>query len=62
MRVMVIPVVIGALGMVLKSLEKGLEELETRGRIKIIQTTAFLRMTKNSEVSPGDLRRLAADK
>ena len=43
---MVIPVVIGTLGMVLKDLEKELEELEIRGRIKTIQTTALLRSAR----------------
>ena len=43
MRVTVIPVVVGALGTVLKSLERGLEVLEIRGRIETIQTTALLR-------------------
>ena len=38
-----IPIVIGALGTVTKSLEKRLEKLETRERIVTIQTRAFLR-------------------
>ena len=38
----VIPIVVGALGTVLKGLEKRLEELETRVRIENIQTIAFL--------------------
>ena len=41
MEVTVTPMVIGALGMVLKGLKKGIEELETRGQIKNIQTTAL---------------------
>ena len=40
MRVKVIPIVVGALEMVPKSLGKRLEELEIRGRIETIQTTA----------------------
>ena len=41
-RVMVISTVVGTLGIVPKGLEKELEKLETRGGIKIIQTTALL--------------------
>ena len=40
MRVTVILVVIGALGMIPKGFVKGLENLEIRGQVKIIQTTA----------------------
>ena len=39
----VVPIVFGALGMVFKDLERGLEELEIRGRTNIIQTIALLR-------------------
>ena len=46
MRVMAVPVVVGALGMILKDLEKRLEELEIRERIKTIQTTALLRLAR----------------
>ena len=46
MRVTVIPVVFGALGMVPKVLDKGLKELGIRGRIETIQTTALLRMAE----------------
>ena len=42
----VISIVIGALGMVPKILEKVLGELEIGGWIEIIQTTALLRMVK----------------
>ena len=38
-----IPIVIGALGTITKYLVRGLDELEIRGRIKAIQTTALLR-------------------
>ena len=44
----VIKIVLGALWTFLKGLEKGLEQLEIRDRIKIIQ---------NTEKSPGDLER-----
>ena len=37
-----IPIVIGSLEMVLKGLERKLEELEIGGRIETIQTTALL--------------------
>ena len=42
MRVTVIPNVIGALGMVLKGLERRFEELEIEGQIKTIETIASL--------------------
>ena len=41
-KVKVVPILIGALGMVLKVLENNLDELEIRGRIETIQTTALL--------------------
>ena len=59
MKVTIIPIVIGAFGTVTKELLKGLEDLEVDGRVETIQTTALLRMAKNTEKSPGDLRRLA---
>ena len=46
MKVTVIPNIIGTLGMVPKGLKRGLEELETGGRIETIQTTALLRSAK----------------
>ena len=42
MKVTVIPIVIGALGTVAKGLVQGLEDLEIRGRVEIIQATALL--------------------
>ena len=39
MKMMVIPIVIGALGTVTKELVKGLEELEIRTQVETIQTT-----------------------
>ena len=42
MKVKVKPIVVGALGTVPKGLERGLENLEIRGRIDIIQNTALL--------------------
>ena len=46
MRVKVIPIVVGALGTVPKGLERGLENLEIRGRIDIIQNTALLQSAR----------------
>ena len=43
---MVISIVIGALGTVLRGWERGLEELEIGGRIQTIQTTAVLRSAR----------------
>ena len=45
-KVMVIPIVIGALGTIPKGLMKGLEDLEIRGRVEDIQTTALLRSAR----------------
>ncbi len=47
-KVTVIPIVIGAFGMVTKGLLKDLEDLEVGGREETIQTTALL----NTEKSP----------
>ena len=46
MRVTVILIVIGALGMIPKGLVRGLEELEIGGKIKTIQTIALLRLAR----------------
>ena len=43
MKVMIIPIVIGALCTVTKGLVQGLKGLEIRGRVETIQTTALLR-------------------
>ena len=40
------PIVIGALGTISNGLIKGLEDLEIRGQVETIQTTALLRSTK----------------
>ena len=42
MKVTVIPIVIGALGTIAKSLVKGLEESEIRRGMETIQTTSLL--------------------
>ena len=46
MKVMVVPVVVGALGIVTKGLVKGLEDLEIRGRVETIQIKALFRLTR----------------
>ena len=46
MKVTFIPIVIGALGTDIKELIKGIEDLEIRGRVKTIQTTVILRLTR----------------
>ena len=49
MKIMVMPIIVGVFGMVLKILEKRLGKLEIRGRIgtiQTIQTTALLRLTR----------------
>ena len=45
-QVTIIPVVIGAFGIVTKRLLKGLEELEVGGRVETIQTTELLRTAR----------------
>ena len=46
MKVKVILIVIGTLGTVTKGLVKGLEDLEIRGQVETIQTTALLRSVR----------------
>ena len=46
MKVTVIPIIIGALGMVPKSLVRGLQELEIEGHAETIQTTSLLRLVR----------------
>ena len=41
-----IPIVIGTLGTVIEGLLKGLENLEIKGQVETIQTTAFLRSAR----------------
>ena len=52
MKVTVIPIIIGALGMVLKSLLRGLEELSFFN-----PDGSIVEIVQNTEKSPGDLRR-----
>ena len=46
MKVLVIPMVIGMLGMVPKDLERRQDEFEIKGQIENIQTIALLRMAR----------------
>ena len=46
MTVMVIPLVVGALGTITKEFVKGLEDLEIKGEVDTIQTTALLRSNR----------------
>ena len=46
MKVTVIPIVISTLGTVTKGLVQGLEDLEVKGQVETIQTTALLRSAR----------------
>ena len=46
MKVMIVPIVIGALGTITKGLLKGLEDLEVGRRVETIKTTALLRTAR----------------
>ena len=46
MRAMIVPIIVSTLGMIYKSLQRVLEELEIKGIIKTIQTTALLRLAR----------------
>ena len=46
MKVTIIPIVIGAFGMITKGLLKGLEDLEVGARVETIQTTALLKTAR----------------
>ena len=46
MKVIIIPIVIGAFGTLTKGLLKGLEDLEVGGRVETIQTTALLKTAR----------------
>ena len=46
MKVTVIPIVIGALGTVTKGLVLVMEDLEIKGQVENIQTTALSRLTR----------------
>ena len=46
MRVTIVQIVIGALGIITKGLLKGLEDLKVGGRVETIQMTALLRTAR----------------
>ena len=46
MKMTFIPIIIGAFDIVTKGLIKGLEDLEIKGQVETIQTTALLRSTR----------------
>ena len=46
MKVLVIPIVVGALGTIPKGLVKGLEDLELREQLETIQMAALLRLAR----------------
>ena len=46
MKVIIIPIMIGAFGTVTKGLSKGQEDLEVGGRVETIQTTTLLRSAR----------------
>ena len=46
MKVMIVPIGIGALGTITKGLLKGLEDLKVGGRVETIQTTVLLRTAR----------------
>ena len=56
---MVIPIVVSALGILLKRLLKGLEDLEIRGQVQAIYGYKIIKTSEITEKSPGDLNRLA---
>ena len=45
-KVTIVPIVIGAFGIITKGLLKGLEDLEVGGRVETIQMTALLRTAR----------------
>ena len=53
-----IPIVIGALGTIPKGLMKGLKDLEIRWTSGYHPDYSIIKIGKNTEKSPGDLRRL----
>ena len=46
MKVTIIPIVIGVLGIVTQGLVQGLEDLEITERVETFQTTTFLRSAR----------------
>ncbi len=60
MKVTIVPIVIGALGTVIKGLLKGLEDLEVGGRVGDYPNDSITENGQNTKKSPGDLRRLVS--
>ena len=59
MKVTIMPIVMGVLSTVTEGLVKGLEGVETRGKVGTIQTTALLRsarILKRDRVTLGNLQ------
>ena len=59
MKVTVIPIVIGALGMIPKRLGKGPGRVGNRRTSSDHPNYSMLKIVQNTEESPGDLRRLS---
>ena len=59
MKVMAIPIVIGALGTITKGLVQGLEVLKNNRTSGDYPKYSIVKIGKNTEESPGDLRRFA---
>ena len=59
MKMTVILIVIGTFDTDTKRLLQCLGDLEIRGRVETIQTYSIVEHGKNTEKSPGDLKRLA---
>ena len=58
MKVTIVPIAIGALGTVTKGLLKGLDDLEVGARVDH-PNNSIIGNGRNTEDSPGDLRKLA---
>ena len=59
MKVSVVRIVIGVLGIIPKGLVKGLEDLEMGGQEGDLINYSIIKIDQNTEKSPRDLRRLA---
>ena len=46
MKMTVISLIVGALGTISKALEQGLKDLEIKGQVETIQTTALFRLVR----------------
>ena len=58
MKVTLIPIEICAIGTVTKGLIEGLEDLEIRGQAENYPNNNIVEIGQNTEISPGDFRRL----